>query len=220
MATIFHWDGVAWNHVTMSPALLGLIPPILTSVYMTSESTGWVVGASPDFDNNATYLAGPGFKYPLSTILRFAPFGGVFSTTLTLTSVSTVSTSTIGFTTTSTTSVVTVPGNVQMTIKVVDSLGNAVQGANVTIASLGLKGLTDSQGTITFTVPLGSYTVNVSKTSSSASPTINVVTTGQTFTLTLPGGSAGIPGFPIESIAAGLFLGMIALILVRRRRRS
>jgi photosystem II stability/assembly factor-like uncharacterized protein len=220
VATIFHWNGVAWNHVTMSPALLGLIPPILTSVYMTSESTGWVVGASPDFDNNATYLAGPGFKYPLSTILRFAPFGGIFSTTQTVTSVSTVSTSTIGFTTTSTTSVVTVPGNVQITIKVVDSVGNAVQGANVTIASLGLKGLTDSQGTITFTAPLGSYTVNLSKSSSSASPTINVVTTGQTFTLTLPGGSAGIPGFPIESIAAGLFLGMMALILVRRRRRS
>lgn len=218
VATIFHWNGVAWNHVTMSPALLGLIPPILTSVYMTSESTGWVVGGAPDFDVNATYLSGPGFKNALSTILRFAPFGGVFSTTQTITSVVTVSTSTVAFT--STTSGVTVPGMVQITIKVIDSLGNAVQGANVTIPSLGLQAVTNSQGIVTFTVPLGTYTVNVSKGSSSASPSINVVAPSQTFILTLPGGGAGVPGFPVESIAAGIFLGIMALMLLRRKRRG
>ena len=111
------------------------------------------------------------------------------------------------------------PGNVQITIKVIDSIGNAVQGANVTIVSLGLHGLTDSQGMINFTVPIGSYTVNISKGSSSASPSINVVTPSQTFTLTLPGGGAGIPGFPVESIAVGIFVGILALMIVRRRRR-
>jgi photosystem II stability/assembly factor-like uncharacterized protein len=47
VATTLHWDGVSWQHVTLSPALLGQIPPILTSVYMTSETNGWIVGGSP-----------------------------------------------------------------------------------------------------------------------------------------------------------------------------
>ena len=50
VATIFHWDGFAWRHVSLSPALLGEIPPILSSVYMTGEENGWIVGASPDFN--------------------------------------------------------------------------------------------------------------------------------------------------------------------------
>ena len=48
VANIMHWDGTAWNHVTLSPSLLGATaaglggaPPILTSVYMTSE-TKWL----------------------------------------------------------------------------------------------------------------------------------------------------------------------------------
>jgi uncharacterized membrane protein len=131
-----------------------------------------------------------------------------------------VSTSTTALTTTITTSVSTVPGSVPITIKVVDSLGNPVQGATVSIPSLGMQGQTDSQGTITFTVPLGTYTVNIAKGSTSASPSINVVSGGQTFTLTLAVGGAGIPGFPVESIAAVLFLGMMALLLARRKRRS
>ncbi len=48
-ATILHWDGTAWAHVSLSPSLLGEIPPILSSVYMTSPDNGWIVGGSPDF---------------------------------------------------------------------------------------------------------------------------------------------------------------------------
>jgi hypothetical protein len=36
---------------------------------------------------------------------------------------------------------------------------------------------------------------------------------------TMPPGSWGVPGFPIESILAGLLGGLIALTIVRRRRR-
>ncbi|MGD0690511.1 MAG: hypothetical protein ABSA50_12210 [Candidatus Bathyarchaeia archaeon] len=235
VANIMHWDGTAWNLVTLSPSLLGATatglggaPPILTSIYMTTETSGWIVGAEPEFGSSTsdpTFFTDPTiprqeFMKPLSTILRFAPFGGIFSTTSTNTLVSTVSTSTTALTTTITTSVSTVPGSVPITIKVVDSLGNPVQGATVSIPSLGMQGQTDSQGTITFTVPLGTYTVNIAKGSTSASPSINVVSGGQTFTLTLAVGGAGIPGFPVESIAAGLFLGMMALLLARRKRRS
>ena len=226
IAAIFHWDGVAWTDITLAPSLLGLAPlitpPTLNSVYMISPSNGWIVGSSPNFvQPPPQILTG---QAPLSTILRFAPFGGVLTATETTTIVSTVSTQTTAVTSTITTSVSTVPGTVQITIKVVDSLGNAVQGATVSIPSLGMQGQTDSQGTVTFTVPLGTYTVTITKGSGSASPSINVVSSGQTFTLTLASGgagpSAGIPGFPVESIAAGLFLGLMALLLARRKRRS
>src|SRR5208282_922609 len=108
VATILHWDGVSWNHISLSPALLGQVPPILTSVYMTSIANGWIVGSSPDFkscslgrpgDPNC-YLTqaapfGPfGYKTPLSTMLRFSAFGGVFTATSTAIVVSTVSTMT------------------------------------------------------------------------------------------------------------------------------
>lgn len=103
VATILHWDGVAWTHLTLSPALLGhdappQVPPILSSVYMTSAVNGWIVGSSPDF-TSASYFSqaappfpGPiGYKTPLSTVLRFSAFGGVFTATSTSIVVSTVS---------------------------------------------------------------------------------------------------------------------------------
>jgi hypothetical protein len=53
IATIFHWDGVAWTHITLAPSLLGLClpscfnPPWLNSVYMITPTNGWIVGSSP-----------------------------------------------------------------------------------------------------------------------------------------------------------------------------
>ncbi len=150
LATILHWDGVAWNFVTLSPALLGQdsslkgIPPILTSVYMTSPTSGWIVGSS----------YGSNLGKPLSTILRFAPFGGIFSTTSTVTSVSTVSTSTTLL------------------------------------------------------------------TSSTVSTSTKIISTNTTTTITntkaVPPG--GIPGFPVESILAGIIVGLAALSMLRRGR--
>jgi len=149
LATLFHWDGVAWNQVTLSPALLGQdasfqgVPPTLTSVYMISPTDGFIVGSSPGFASLPTKT--------LSTVLEFAPFGGVFSETLTSTIVSTVTTST-SLLTSSTVSTVT--------------------------------GLTSTTSTIVST--------------------------------TTP--PSGIPGFPVESILAGVILGLVALGLLRRVR--
>ena len=152
LATIIHWDGVAWNHVTLSPALLGQdaslkgIPPILTSVYMTSPSNGFIVGSSVGLSGLVTK--------PLSTILRFAPFGGLFTTTSTSTVVSTVTTST---------------------------------------------------SLITSSV--------VSTFNSFTTSTQTFVTTS---TSSVSGG--GIPGFPVESIIAGIVFGLLTLTVLRRRR--
>jgi hypothetical protein len=109
--------------------------------------------------------------------------------------------------------------NVQATIKVVDSQGNPVSGANVTIPSAGLQGVTDAQGIATFTLPLGSYSVTISKGAYSQTQTINVTGTGQTFTVDKFGAPGGIPGFPFESIIAGLAGALLALGLIRRRRK-
>ncbi len=90
LATIFHWDGVAWTHITLAPALIGLsfpavlaAPPFLNSVYMLSPTKGWIVG-SP--------FLSVAINNPLSTILRFEPFGGTTpaASTTTQTMVSTV----------------------------------------------------------------------------------------------------------------------------------
>jgi len=246
VANILHWDGVSWNHVTLSPALLGQIPPILSSVYMTSETNGWIVGGSPDFNNcnsgpttcyfnqAGSITPGPtpgpyGYKTPLSTMLRFSPFGGVFSTTSTSIVVSTVSTSTTALTTTfSSTTNITCPPNATVTIKVVDNQGNPVSGADVTLTPASatpclsgpVQGVTNSQGLVTFTVPPGSYSVTITKNGVTNTYTINITGNGQVFTLTLnitPGGL--IPGFPLESILAGLLAGVGTLALLRRRRR-
>lgn len=240
VATILHWDGTAWRHVSLSPALVGEIPPILTSVYMTGEGNGWIVGASPDFkgptppcgfpQDDLQYFcqAAPahlpgrvtyGYKTPLSTILRFSPFGGVFSATTTV--VSTVWTSTTALTATtaatSTSGITVPPANVTISIKVVNGQGNPVQGVTVAIPSLGLQGVTNSQGLVTFTLPPGTYIVTFSQGANSATQSISPASNGQTFTVTL-NTSPGIPGFPVESIVAGVVGGVVALMLLRRRR--
>ena len=251
--TTLHWDGVSWRHVSLSPALLGQVPPILTSVYMTSETDGWIVGGSPDFNYcttspNTCYFSqarpaptdlrpasqlvpSVGYKTPLSTMLRFAPYGGVFSTTSTSILVSTASTSTIASTTTISSTIVPVcPPNVTVSIKAVDSQGNPISGVNVVVTPLAftpclsspLQAATNSQGLVTFTLPTGwTYSVALSKGGTTSTQSITPSSTGQVFTLTLnvsPGGL--IPGFPLESILAGLMLGVCTLALLRRRRHA
>lgn len=144
MATLFHWDGIAWNHVTTTPALLGQIPPILSSVYMTSASSGWIVGSDPGFTTIS--------RKALSTALRFAPFGGLFTTTSTSTVVSTVTTST---------SLIT---------------------------------------------------------ASTVSTSVSVTTETNTTTITTSVSGGGIPGFPVESIMAGIAFGLMVIIVLRCRR--
>jgi photosystem II stability/assembly factor-like uncharacterized protein len=90
-ATILHWDGFAWTHITTTPALLGKIPPILTSVYLINGSGGWIVGSDPDFDTDPNFmLPSFGLRTALSTILRCVP--QFITTTLTTTVVSTICT--------------------------------------------------------------------------------------------------------------------------------
>jgi hypothetical protein len=130
----------------------------------------------------------------------------------------TSTTATTGTTFTSSTSTSVQPANITISIKVVNNQANPVQGVNVTIPSLGLQGLTNSQGLVTFTLPPGTYPVTFSQGSNSATQSISPSSNGQQFTVTLNTG-AGIPGFPVESIIAGVVGGVVAITLLRRRRK-
>jgi hypothetical protein len=59
--------------------------------------------------------------------------------------------------------------------------------------------------------------VTFSQGANSATQSISPASNGQTFTVTL-NTSPGIPGFPVESIVAGVVGGVVALMLLRRRR--
>jgi hypothetical protein len=109
------------------------------------------------------------------------------------------------------------PSNITISIKVVNNQGTVLQGITVTIPALGLQGVTNSQGIVTFTLPPGNYAVTFSQGSTSGTQTITAASDGQQFTVTL-NVSSSIPGFPVESIIAGIVGGVIALMLLRRRR--
>lgn len=165
LVNLLHWDGVAWSHVTTSPALLGqnlpitagedgiVTPPIINSIYMISGSNGWAVGSPRTFQTIPTGIPGG----ELAAILRFSPFGGVLTGTATTTVVSTVSTST--------------------------TLITSVVASTVT-----------------------NLTTWYSTSTASATTTT--------------AGGGGIPGFPVESILAGIVVGLVTLGILRRRRGS
>lgn len=77
-ATLFHWDGLAWTHVSTTPALLGQVPPIITSIYLLDHG-GWMVGSDPEFK---TAIGGP--TTALSTILRCTFGNAESSVTITI----------------------------------------------------------------------------------------------------------------------------------------
>ena len=77
-ANLIHWDGVQWVHVSTIPALLGQIPPILTSIYLTSANSGWIVGSDPEFPGFLPQSFGG--TTALSTILRAFPSQTVTTT--------------------------------------------------------------------------------------------------------------------------------------------
>jgi hypothetical protein len=97
----------------------------------------------------------------------------------------------------------------------------------VTAVINGMQGVTNSQGILTFTLSPGTYTVNLSNGATKWTQTITVNNACATSTpngcvttiTTTPPGGAGIPGFPVESIIAGIVGGVFALVLLRRRRR-
>jgi len=140
VATLFHWDGIAWNQVTTSPALLGqnlpsgsggvVYPPIVSSIYLTSPGYGWIVGSSRSYTSSTPVYGDPLHPFPteLSAILRMSPPLVLGVTTSVTTIVSTVSMSTTFLTgsTVSTSTIVTSITSTNTTIVTPPSSSGAI----------------------------------------------------------------------------------------------
>jgi photosystem II stability/assembly factor-like uncharacterized protein len=128
-ATLFHFDGVAWTHVSTIPALLGQVPPILTSIYLMPDGSGWIVGSDPEFPYpSLAQQPLPGTTTTaLSTILRC--FQGLAAGTATTTIVSTVATQTTlltGITTSVSTLLTTVTSTNTTVVAPITPSGNII----------------------------------------------------------------------------------------------
>ena len=99
--SIYHWDGFSWETVTLTPPppvfSIGPIPPVLSSIYMTSARNGWIVGSTP------SSTTGPVIMLSAVVRLQQSNLGG-FSTS-TVVTVSTVSSSTTSTVITTSTSI-------------------------------------------------------------------------------------------------------------------
>jgi hypothetical protein len=158
------------------------------------NSPGALLGMSLRSSTNGLAVGQPpnGVPPDLSYILHLDPPGGVTAST---TAPSVTTTTTAGFTASATTSTSTV-----------------VTTSIATASASSTNSPTTEASTSTTEASASTTAVEVS-TSTTAAPQTS--TTSNTTPLALP----PIPGFPLESIMAGLMIGMTALALIRRRRR-
>jgi hypothetical protein len=117
-------------------------------------------------------------------------------------------------------------------VTVLDSGGKPIVGASVSSTSTpngqaALSGVSGSDGSVTFNgVAAGSYTLQASMSgyvTSSGSATVaagSVITSSLTLQTQSTGGSSsgGVPGYTYEEIMAGIFIGILVIIWLRRRQ--
>ncbi len=215
---VVRWNGLAWSTVTV-PAGIGH----LRSVHFLSPNDGWAVGtATAAIGDQATIIHWDGAQWRRVP----APEGN-------LTSVHMVAANdgwAVGFDANagpSGSSLIVhwdgVSWDVVATLPVPSTLAVELRSVFMTAALNGW--IVSDQGLIlrygpedvaTSTIT-STATVTSTITSTSTSGTTSTITTSHT-TTTMP--PAPIPGFPIESILAGLVGGLAALSLIGRRRRN
>lgn len=123
-----------------------------------------------------------------------------------------------------------------ITVTVTDFNGKTIAGASVSSTSTpsgqaALSGVSGSNGQITFSgVASGSYKLQVSKSGYVANSGTVSVTAGSTENLSITlqtqstggtpsgGSSGGVPGYTYEEILAGIVLGVVVLVWLRRRQ--
>jgi len=192
--TILHRDGAGWSAV---PSGVGVD---LNGICMLSASEGWAVGAISAGEPVILYWNGLTwarvFVQPMTGILN--PLNAVWM-------VSSTDGWAVGsmlrFGPVATTTISTVPVTVTSTSTTIQSVTSTSTVATTTVST---------QVTSTLTVS-GTTTTYVSTASE---------TTTVTGTVTIPPGPGPIPGFPLESILAGLVAGATALFVLRRRRAT
>jgi photosystem II stability/assembly factor-like uncharacterized protein len=201
---IIYWDGTKWSRV-VTPELPGGGKPVLLSTYFTGPSDGWAVGT-------------PGVLVP--TILHW---DGVRWMPVTL------SPALLGV----------APPTIPPTLKSVymtDPSNGWIVGSPVnfnqtfigpTTTSPGTKplasifrfapfgGVLGATSTTTVILTQSTSTTGIATSITSTQIIYTNTTTTKTTTSSVSGG--GIPGFPVESILVGISIGLLALIVLRRK---
>jgi hypothetical protein len=212
---IVHWNGLAWSQVTPSTGTAGLY-----DVFMLSPTDGWGVGNATS-TGYATIIHWDGMQWT-------AVPGPDVGTSGFLHSVYMVS-STDGWAVGNSTSGSEIVHWDGMTWNVVATLPlppSMVVSLNSVFMLASLDGwIVSNEGLILHYGPESvpgtttSYTTSTSFTTIVSTITSSTTTTTGTGMIPASGGTWGAPGFPIESILTGLLGGLIAVTIIRRRRR-
>jgi photosystem II stability/assembly factor-like uncharacterized protein len=187
-----HWDGVSWTNTPLAPPI-GVTPTGLElySVYVRGPEDGFAVGRPV----HTGTLAGIFHLDPLNppTSGGSGGGGGGGGSTSTSTSVTT----SIATSTTSATS---------------SSTSNTESTSSTQVSS---SQVSTSQASASATSQVASSTSSSSATSMST-VTVTASSSSQTTPLVVP----AVPGYPLESIVAGIIIGLSVLVVLRQRRRS
>lgn len=226
---ILFWDGIQWNKVNTPSSAYNL-----TSIFVDSTSDGWAVGSNTG-TGKPVFLHWDGFawddqspvNFPTSGTLQslflppttngyngFAvgtapsgpalalmfhldpPGGSPPPPTTTTSTVITTSTSIVSSSTSSTTS--------SMTSSSTSTSSSQTSSSTSQTSSSSTTSQSTSSTSSTVSTSVSTVTVTTSSSSSATTP------------LVVP----AVPGFPWESIAAGIIIGLSVLVVLRRRRNS
>ena len=226
-AMIVRWNGLAWSTVTL-PANTGG----LADIFMLSPTDGWAVGGTAN-DGQATIIHWDGVQWrrvPAPLTGAFAAGGGLNS----LHMLSSTDGWAVGFnqvtflslilhwdgTTWDVVSTSPVPPTMQpflLSVYMITPLDGWIvadgfrgQGLILHYGPESVPGTTTSLSTIIQTTTSTTITTATSTSVSTSTTSSGVTTAASTW---------GVPGFPIESILAGLVAGVAVLTVLRHRQR-
>ena len=210
---IVRWNGLAWSLVTTPLGIGGL-----RSVHFLTPSNGWAVGNNGT-DRHATIIHWDGSQWTRVP----APLGNLTSVYMASANdgwaVGQNETAPLSLIvhwdgiTWDVVSTVAVPPSMSVALRsvfMVESLNGWIVGDRGLILHYGpevIPGTTTSTSTVVVTSTSTSTTTSTTSTTSTSATSTTAPSTW------------GVPGFPIESILAGLLGGLIALTIIRRRRR-
>ncbi len=185
-----HWDGLLWTNTPLAPPIA--VSPTglkLHSVSLTGPQDGFAVGKPV----NGGALSGIMHLDPLYPPTGGGGGGGGGTTAATSTAPSTSTTPTSTTVSSTSTSAVS------------------------TSTSVATSSSTSASSTTTASTPVATFTVTSSPTTTVAASTS--AANSQSSSISTPLALPPIPGFPWESIIAGIILGMTALAILRRHRK-
>ena len=226
---IVRWNGLAWSAVTPPSGIHGL-----RDVFMLSPTNGWAVGYAPATAGQATIIHWDGSQW---TSVPGPSVGGVVGVVYSVLNSVHMTSPTDGWAVGNDTAssgkslivhwdgltwnvVATPPLPPSMAVSLnsvfmVASLDGWIVSDQGLILHYGPESVPGT--TTSVTTVIQTTTSTISGTTTTTSSTGSSATTSTGTTTSIP--PSPIPGFPIESILAGLLGSLIALTVIRRRRR-